>query len=85
MMEHETGKVLKYLWTDNRGEYMSNAFEDYCLDYDIRYEKTVHGTLQHNSVAERMNRTIVKKVKNILRMTGLLKSFWSETVLLRTI
>uniref|UniRef100_A0A2N9IN96 Integrase catalytic domain-containing protein n=1 Tax=Fagus sylvatica TaxID=28930 RepID=A0A2N9IN96_FAGSY len=61
MVEREKGKSLKCLRTDNRGEYTSNEFENYCLEYGIRHEKTVPGTPQHNGVAERINRTIVEK------------------------
>ena len=35
---------------------------------------------QQNGVAERMNRTIVEKIRCMLRMTNLPKSFWGEAV-----
>ena len=75
MVEREKGKSLKCLRTDNGGEYTSNKFENYCSEYDIRHEKTVPGTPQHNGVAERINRTIVEKVRCMLRMAKLPKSF----------
>uniref|UniRef100_A0A2N9J8U9 Integrase catalytic domain-containing protein n=1 Tax=Fagus sylvatica TaxID=28930 RepID=A0A2N9J8U9_FAGSY len=80
MVEREKGKSLKCLRTDNRGEYTSNEFENYCSEYGIRHEKTVPGTPQHNGVAERINRTIVEKVRCMLRMAKLPKSFWAEAV-----
>jgi transposase InsO family protein len=60
MVERETNKKLKYLHSDNDGEYTSKEFKIYCAKYEIRHEKTVPYTPQHNSVAERMNHTIVK-------------------------
>uniref|UniRef100_A0A2N9IIJ6 Integrase catalytic domain-containing protein n=1 Tax=Fagus sylvatica TaxID=28930 RepID=A0A2N9IIJ6_FAGSY len=51
MVEREKEKSLKCLRTDNRGEYTSNEFENYCSDYGIRHEKTVPGTPQHNDIA----------------------------------
>ena len=75
MAEREKGKPLKYLCTDNEGEYMSNEFKSYCSDKGIRHEKSVPDTPQQNGVAKRMNRTIVKKVRCMLRMTNLPKSF----------
>jgi transposase InsO family protein len=80
MVERKKGKSLKCLHTDNGGEYTSNEFENYCSEYVIRHEKTVSGTSQHNGVAERINRTIVEKVRCMLRMAKLPKSFWAEAV-----
>ncbi|GKV28913.1 hypothetical protein SLEP1_g37899 [Rubroshorea leprosula] len=80
MVERETGLKLKCLRTDNGGEYTSKEFRDYCSKHGMRHEKTVPGTPQHNSVAERMNRTIVEKVRCMLRMATLPKPFWGEVV-----
>lgn len=80
MMKRETGKKLKCFRTDNGGEYTSKEFEAYCATRGIRHEKTVVGTPQHNGVAERMNRTIVEKVRCMLKMAKLPKSFWGESV-----
>lgn len=80
MVERETGMSLKCLRTDNGGEYISREFRDYCSDHGIRHEKTVPGTPQHNGVAERMNRTIVERVRSMLKMANLSKSFWGEAV-----
>ena len=63
MVERETGINLKCLRTDNGGEYTSNDFEGYCSHHGTRDEKTIPGTPQHNGVAERMNITIVEKVR----------------------
>ena len=41
---------------------------------------TVRDTPQQNRVAERMNRTILEKVRCILSNTGLGKEFWAEAV-----
>ncbi|GKV14795.1 hypothetical protein SLEP1_g25613 [Rubroshorea leprosula] len=80
MVERETGLKLKCLHTDNGREYTSKEFRDYCSKHGIRHEKTIPGTPQHNGVAERMNRTIVEKVRCMLRMATLPKPFWGEAV-----
>lgn len=80
MVERKIGKLLKCLRTDNGGEYTSKVFKDYCSKHGIRHEKIVPGTPQHNGVAERMNRTIMEKVRSMIRMAGLSKSFWGEAV-----
>ena len=66
--------------SDNEGEYTSNEFKSYCSEKGIRHEKTVPSTPQKNGVAERMNNTIVEKVRYMLRMTNMPKSFWCEVV-----
>ncbi|CAH9131081.1 unnamed protein product [Cuscuta epithymum] len=81
MVERETGKKLKCLRSDNGGEYTSREFSAYCAEHGIRHEKSVPRTPQHNSVAERMNRTIVEKVRCMLSMATLPKPFWGEAVL----
>ena len=80
LVERETGKFLKCLRTDNGGEYTSKEFRNYCSAHGIRHEKTVPGTPQHNGVAERMNRTIVEKVRCMLKMAKLPKVFWGEAI-----
>lgn len=81
MVERQTGKLLKCLRSDNDGEYTSNEFKKYWSQHGIRHERTEPGTSQHNGVAERMNRTIMEKVRSMLRMAKLPKSFWGEAVL----
>ncbi|GKU94478.1 hypothetical protein SLEP1_g7975 [Rubroshorea leprosula] len=80
MVERETGLKLKSLRTDNGGEYTSKEFRDYCSKHGMRHEKTVPSTPQHNGVAERMNRTIVEKVRCMLKMATLPKPFCGEAV-----
>ena len=75
MVEREKGKPLKCLRSDNGGEYTSNEFKSYCSEKGIRHEKTIPSTSQQNGVAERMNHTIVEKIRCMLRMANLPKSF----------
>ncbi|CAA0832257.1 Uncharacterized mitochondrial protein AtMg00710, partial [Striga hermonthica] len=81
MVERQAGKPLKCLRSDNGREYTSHEFKNYCAEHGIRHEKTVPGTPQHNDVAERINRTIMEKVRCMLRMAKLPKPFWGEAVL----
>jgi len=80
MVERSTDKPLKCLRSDNKGEYISHEFKSYCSEHDIRHEKTVPGTPQHNGVAEKINRTIMEKVRCMLKMAKLPKPFWGEVV-----
>ena len=59
---------------------ISKEFKEYCSKQEIMHEKMVPGTPQHNSVVNRMNRTIVEKVWCMLKLAKLPKSFWSEAI-----
>ncbi|KAG8480295.1 hypothetical protein CXB51_024758 [Gossypium anomalum] len=80
MIENQTGKKIKRLRTDNGGEYKSDPFFDVCQEYGIVRHFTVRDTPQQNGVAERMNRTLLEKVRCILSNAGLGKQFWAEAV-----
>ena len=67
MCESQTGTRLKYLKTDNGGEYCSREFDVYCTEHGIRRIKVVLGTPQQNGVAKRMNRVIFEKERKIGR------------------
>ena len=49
-----------------------------CMKKGIVRHHTVRHTPQHNGVAERMNRTLMEKVKCMLSNAQLPKSFWAE-------
>ena len=80
VVERETKKLLKCLRIDNGGEYCSNVFKDCCNRFGIKHEKIVPGTPQQNGVAERMNRTILEKVRSMLSNSRLEKHFLVEAV-----
>ena len=46
MVETETGLKVKYLRSDNGGEYIDEGFSEYCAAQGIRMEKTIPGTPQ---------------------------------------
>jgi hypothetical protein len=63
---------------DKGGEYMSNAFEQYCIDEGIFHRHTVRNRPQQNGHGERPNRTIADSVTAMLNEAGLPMSFWFE-------
>ncbi|GAA0171470.1 transmembrane signal receptor [Lithospermum erythrorhizon] len=79
ILERETGKSLKCVRTDNGGEYIGQ-FDQYCKAKGIRHEQSVPKTPQHNGVVEKMNRTIIEKVRCILSHAYLSKAFWGEAL-----
>ncbi|KAJ9560945.1 LOW QUALITY PROTEIN: hypothetical protein OSB04_006105 [Centaurea solstitialis] len=78
MIEKQSGKEVKYLRTDNGLEFCSEEFNAYCRKNGITRHRTVAHTPQQNGVAERMNRTILEKVRCMLSNSKMPKTFWAE-------
>ncbi|KAG8497424.1 hypothetical protein CXB51_008733 [Gossypium anomalum] len=58
---------------------LSDEFNRLCKSEGIMRHLTVRHTPQQNGVTERMNRTIMEKVRCMLSNANLPKSFWAET------
>ncbi|CAJ2646442.1 unnamed protein product [Trifolium pratense] len=80
LIENQTGSKLKLLRTDNGLEFVSEQFNEFCRKLGIKRHKTVAYTPQQNGLAERMNRTLLERVRCMLLGAGLPKSFWGEAV-----
>ena len=80
MVETQTGRKVKRLRLDNGGEYKNDQFLQICQDEGIVRHFTVQDTPQQNGVAERMNQTILEKVRCMLSNARLGKEFWAEAV-----
>jgi hypothetical protein len=74
--ELETGLTVKVLCSDGGGEYTSTRLATYLEDKGIQHELTMPDTPQHNSIAERMNRTLLDKVRAMLTNADLPESYW---------
>ena len=68
------------LCTDNGGEYISMKFQQYLKREGIRHQLTVPKTLEQNRVAERMNRTLIEKMRATLADAKLPQKFWAEAL-----
>lgn len=71
LVENQTQKKLKCLRTDNGLEFCNNLFDKACRDSRVKRHKTCQYTPQQNGVSERMNQTIIDKVRSMLHETGL--------------
>ena len=80
MIETQSGRKIKRLRTDNGGEYKNDLFLKICEENGIVRHFTVKNTPQQNGVAERMNRTLLEKVRCMLSNAGLGKEFWAEAI-----
>nr|GEY87648.1 retrovirus-related Pol polyprotein from transposon TNT 1-94 [Tanacetum cinerariifolium] len=78
LTENQTGKKIKKLRTDNGLEFYGESFNVLCRKYGIARHHTLVRTPQQNDVVERMNRTIMEKVRCMLSHANLDKDFWVE-------
>ena len=81
MVENQTGRKIKVLRSDNGTEYRNDQFSYFCKKEGISRHFTARDTLQHDGVVERMNRTLLEKVRCMLSNVGLGKQFWVEAVM----
>ncbi|KAH9648352.1 hypothetical protein KPL70_025549 [Citrus sinensis] len=81
LVENQTGKKVKKLRIDNGLEFCNQQFSSYCANEGIARHKTVRLTPQHNGLAERINRTLMDKVRCMLVQAKLPKGLWAKTLL----
>ncbi|GJR86957.1 retrovirus-related pol polyprotein from transposon TNT 1-94 [Tanacetum coccineum] len=79
LVENQTGRKLKKLRTNNGLEFCNQEFNNLCKESGIARHLIVAGTPQQNGLVERMNMTLLKKVRCLLIQSGLPDSFWAET------
>ena len=72
---------MKQLHSDRGGEYLSDDFTHHLKSKSTEWKLITHNTPEHNGVAERLNRTLVERVRTILHDSGLLKNLWREALL----
>ena len=79
-MENQTGLRVKAVRTDNGSEYLNAVLGDFYKEKGIKHERTVPYTPQQNGKAERLNRTLMEKVRAMLADSGLPKALWAEAI-----
>ena len=79
-VEKATGRKVKYLRSDNGGEYKSREFQIFYVEEGIRRHYTMPYGPEQNGVAERMNRTLTERAKSMRLNSGLPEEFWAKAV-----
>lgn len=79
-IENLKGKKIKYLQSDNGGEYISQQFDNFLKERGILRRLTVAHTPQQNGVAERKNGTLMGMARCLLYQAELPDKFWAEAV-----
>ena len=78
--ETQHNAKLKWLQSDQGGEYLSTEFDQHLKLKGTIQSLIVHDTPEHNGVAERLNRTLIEHVWAMHYAVDLPKSLWSESV-----
>ena len=75
-LQTQYGTTVKILHSDRGGEFLSNEFTAYLERLGTQRRLTVHDTPEHNGIAERSHRTLLKGVRSILISSRLPKWLW---------
>ena len=80
-LEVESDTNLKSLRTDGGGEYVSAAWKQYAQVKGFTHELTAPYSPQSNGMAERLNRTLLEKMRCLLIWSELPKPYWDVALL----
>lgn len=83
-VEKETGRQIKIIRSDNGGEYTSLDFQRYLTTEGITAQTSTPYTPEQNGLSEQGNRTIVEKIRPMLKAAGMSNGFWAEAALTAT-
>jgi hypothetical protein len=78
LLKTQNDVQVKKLHTDRGGEYLSNECSDHLAKAGTVRQLTVHDTPEYNGVSERLNRTLLVKMRAMLHDSGLPKFLWGE-------
>lgn len=77
-VERDKTMKIKKIRSDNGGEYRNNKLENYCKEKGIIMDPIIPYSPQLNGKAERLNRTLIEKVRTLLFDMNVNKKFWGE-------
>jgi transposase InsO family protein len=71
---------IKRLRSDRGGEFTGSEFTAFLKEQGTECRLTTHDTLQHNGIAESLNRCLLERICAIVHHSGLPKTLWGEAV-----
>lgn len=80
LLKHKLGRKFRKSRTGNGMEFCGEEFNKFCRENGIERHFTVRMTPQQNGLAERLNRTIMERVRCMMSCANLSKNFWAEAV-----
>jgi transposase InsO family protein len=69
-------QAIKVLRSDQGGEYLSEVFNQHLQKAGTVRKLTMHDTPQLNGIAERLNQTLLERIRAFTHTSGLPKSLW---------
>lgn len=78
--ENQSRKKLKRFHSDNALEYLSAEFKEFTKELGIIHTNSAPRTPEQNGSAERINLTLLNKVRTALISSGLPKYLWGEAL-----
>ena len=75
-----TPEALKYIWSDNGGEFTGAHFRGQLQKDGIQHETSVLDTPEQNGLAEQMNQMLSTITNTMLKESKLPKSFWEDAM-----
>ena len=78
LVENQSSRKVHALRSNNRGEYISKEFNDFCQNTRIKRELTVPYNPQQNGVLERKNKIVCKASRSMMCDQDLLALLWEE-------
>lgn len=80
LIKTQHGKRTKKIRLDNGCEFTSNNFKSWCNKKGIQVQYTIPYSPMQNGKSERMNRTLMDKVRTKFVETNLPKTLWGEAI-----
>lgn len=80
LVENQCSAKVKVLRTDNGSEYVNAGLENFLRQKGIVHQLTVPYSPQSNGSAERLNRSLMNKVRCLLYNANLDDKMWAEAV-----
>ncbi|GLI62320.1 hypothetical protein VaNZ11_004893 [Volvox africanus] len=80
MLQVQSNCTLQCICTDGGGELVNRQVESYCVSKGVRHQLSVPYTPQQNGKAERLNRTLLDKVRAMLAESAVPKEYWHEAL-----
>ncbi|GAX80348.1 hypothetical protein CEUSTIGMA_g7787.t1 [Chlamydomonas eustigma] len=76
--ERQSGNQTKVIRSDRGREFFNSQLSEYCLNLGIRQEASAAHSPKQNGIAERLNRTLLEKVRAQLLNSGMHPKWWGE-------
>ncbi|GIL69265.1 hypothetical protein Vretimale_12615 [Volvox reticuliferus] len=80
VLENIAGRCVKEVRTDRGREFVNQAMGDYFSNKGIIHGTTVGYTPEQNGAAERLNRTLLEKMRAMLVESELPQQLWAEAL-----